>query len=219
MDTLLLQTERHEDITEAVLMNDGTGQQHYTRRPRAVVSVEERRTAMSGKLDQVKGRIKEAAGEEVMIPRRFLGVNVWAVALLAAGVVASCGPLPTSQQPVQSSNPSVTYNFRSDQELLHANQNATTYCAQYQTAPRTANITDNSDGSKAVRFECVPTSLPVPPPANPSLSYSYRTDQELVQASQTAGAYCLKYGSQPMTSSIVSNPNGTKTVTFQCGLR
>jgi uncharacterized protein YjbJ (UPF0337 family) len=29
---------------------------------RAVVSVKERRTAMGGKLDQVKGRIKEAAG-------------------------------------------------------------------------------------------------------------------------------------------------------------
>jgi hypothetical protein len=43
--------------------------------------------------------------------------------------------------------------------------------------------------------------------------------QELVQASQTAGAYCLKYGSQPMVSNIVTNPNGTKTVTFQCGLR
>ena len=52
-----------------------------------------------------------------------------------------------------------------------------------------------------------------------SQSYTYRTDQELVQASQTAGAYCLRYGSQPMTSSIVTNPDGTKTVTFQCGPR
>ena len=31
--------------------------------------------------------------------------------------------------------------------------------------------------------------------------------------------HCLQYGSQPMTSSVVANPNGTKTVTFQCGLR
>ena len=174
---------------------------------------------MGGHFDRVEGRIREAAGEQALISRRFRRVNVWAVAALAAGVVASCGPFPSSQQPVQSSNPSVTYNYRSDQELVQANQNATTYCAQYQTAPRTANITDNSDGSKAVRFECVPTSAPVPPPASPSLSYSYRTDQELVQASQTAGAYCQKYGSQPMTSTIVTNPNGTKTVTFQCGLR
>jgi hypothetical protein len=120
---------------------------------------------------------------------------------------------------VQSSNPSVTYNYRTDQELLQANQNATTYCSQYQTAPRTANITNNPDGSKAVVFECVRTTFPAPPPTTPTQSYTYQTDQELVQASQTAGAYCLKYGSQPMTSSIVTNPNGTKTVTFQCGLR
>ena len=151
--------------------------------------------------------------------RRFRELNV---ALLAAGAVASCSPLSSSQQPVQSSNPSVTYNYRTDQELLQANQNATTYCSQYQTAPRTANITNNPDGSKAVVFECVRTTLPSPPPTTPttpSQSYTYRTDQELVQASQTAAAYCLKYGSQPMTSSIVTNPNGTKTVTFQCGLR
>jgi hypothetical protein len=120
---------------------------------------------------------------------------------------------------VQSSNPSVTYNYRTDQELLRANQNATTYCSQYQTAPRTATLTNNADGSKTAVFECVRTALPAPAPVNPNLSYSYRTDQELVQASQTASAYCVKYGSQPMTSSMVTNSDGTKTVTFQCGSR
>jgi hypothetical protein len=154
-----------------------------------------------------------------MIRRCFRRANVWAVALLAAGALVSCAELPSSQRPVQSSNPSVTYNYRTDQELLQANQNATAYCSQYQTAPRTANITNNSDGSKAVVFECVRTTLPAPPPTTPSQSYTYRTDQELVQASQTAGAYCLKNGSQPMTSSMVTNPDGSRTVTFQCGLR
>jgi exopolysaccharide biosynthesis predicted pyruvyltransferase EpsI len=139
--------------------------------------------------------------------------------VLAAGILASCAELPSSQQPVQASNPSVTYNYRTDQELLQANQNATAYCSQYQTAPRTANIRNNPDGSKAAVFECVRTALPAPAPATPSQSYTYRTDQELVQASQTAGAYCQKYGSQPMTSSMVANPDGSRTVTFQCGLR
>src|ERR1700730_3719652 len=152
----------------------------------------------------------------IMIFGRFRGMNI---ALLAAGVVASCGPLPSSQQPVQSSNPSVTYNYRTDQELLQANQNATTYCGQYQTAPRTATLTNNADGSKTVVFECVRTALLAPVPVNPNLSYTYRTDQELVQASQTASAYCQKYGSQPMTSSMVTNADGTKTATFQCGSR
>ena len=149
-------------------------------------------------------------------------MNVSAIALFAAGALAACATFSSSQQPVQSSNPSVTYNYRTDEELLQANRNATAYCNQYQTVPRTGNITTNSDGSKAVVFECVRTALPAPPaspPAPPSLSYTYRTDQELVQASQTGGAYCAKYGSQPMTSIMTTNPDGTRTVTFQCGLR
>ena len=152
-----------------------------------------------------------------MIFRRFWGLNV---ALLAAVGVASCSSLPASQQAVQSSNPSVTYSYRTDSELLRANQNATTYCGQYQTAPRTGTLTNNPDGSKTVVFECVRTAaLPAPAPVNPNLSYSYRTDQELVQASQTAGAYCLQHGSQPVTSRVVTNSDGTRTVTFQCGSR
>jgi hypothetical protein len=103
----------------------------------------------------------------VEIRRCFRRGNVWAVAVLAAGILASCAELPSSQQPVQASNPSVTYNYRTEQELLQANQNATAYCSQYQTAPRTANIRNNPDGSKAAVFECVRTALPAPAPATP----------------------------------------------------
>jgi hypothetical protein len=153
----------------------------------------------------------------IMSLRRFRGLSI---VVLAAGAVASCGPLASSQQPVQSSNPSVTYNYRTDQELLLANQNATTFCSRYQTTPRTSTLTNNADGSKTVVFECVQTALPAPAPVNPNLSYTYRTDQELVQASQTASAYCLQNGSQqPTTSRIMTNSDGTKTVTFQCGPR
>ena len=148
--------------------------------------------------------------------RRLRGLTI---ALLAAGTVAACTQMPSSQQPVQASNPTVTYTYRTDQELLQANQNATAHCGQYQAAPRTPNLTNNADGSKTAVFECVRTALPAPPPTNPGQSYTYRTDQELVQSSQTASAYCQKYGSQPMTSSIVTNANGTRTVTFQCGAR
>jgi hypothetical protein len=156
----------------------------------------------------------------VMNSRCFRTMNTHLIALLAVGALASCGPMATSPQQVQSSNPTVTYNYRNDQELVQANRNATTFCGQYQTTPRTASITNNPDGSRAVVFECVrTTAAPPPPPAAPSQSYTYQTDQELVQAAQTASAYCMSYGSQPTTSSIVINPNGTKTVTFQCGVR
>src|SRR4029453_17206851 len=121
-------------------------------------------------------RESEGGVPMVMISR---SVKVGAVAVLAAGAVASCAPFSSSPQPVQSSTPSVTYNYRTDQELVQANQRATTYCSQYQTAPRTANITTNPDGSKAVLFECVRATLPASAPASPNQSYSYRTDQEL----------------------------------------
>jgi hypothetical protein len=75
----------------------------------------------------------------ITISRGFRRVNVWTGALLVAGAVASCAPFSSSQQPVQSSNPTVTYNYRTDQELLQANQNTTTYCNQYQTIPRTTD--------------------------------------------------------------------------------
>jgi hypothetical protein len=153
----------------------------------------------------------------IMSIRRFRELSI---VVLAAGAVASCGQLASSQQPVQSSNPSVTYNYRTDQELLLANQNATTFCGQYQTTPRTSTLTNNADGSKTVVFECVRTALPAPAPVNPNLSYTYRTDQELVQASQTASAYCLQNGSQqPTTSRLTTNSDGTRTATFQCGPR
>ena len=148
--------------------------------------------------------------------RRGRGLSI---ALLVAGTAVACTQMPSSQQPVQASNPSVTYNYRTDQELLRASQNATTYCGQYQTAPRAATITNNADGSKTAVFECVRTSVPAPAPVNPNLSYTYRTDQELVQASQTASAYCQRYGSLPMTSSMTTNADGTRTATFQCGSR
>ena len=126
----------------------------------------------------------------IMSLRHFRGLGI---ALLAAGSLAACTLTePTSPQAVQASNPNVTYNYRTDQELLTANQNATTFCSQYKTVPRTANLTNNSDGSKTVVFECVRTAAfpaPAPVPVNPNLlTYSYRTDQELVQASQTASA-------------------------------
>ena len=90
--------------------------------------------------------------------RRLCPLNI---ALLTAGrlrPVAAC-QLPSSQQPVQASNPSVSYKYRTDQELLIASQNATTYCGQYP-APQAATITNNADGSKTAVLECVRTEGP-----------------------------------------------------------
>ena len=152
---------------------------------------------------------------------RFLKVNVRAAAVLAALMMASCAPQYSSPQQVQASNPTVTYKYRSDQELAQANQSAATFCSRYQSVARTANFGTDPDGSRTVVFECVQTaqSTAGAPPMNSNLTYTYRNDQELLEASRSAQNYCANSGSQQVISNIVTNANGTKTVTFQCSRR
>jgi hypothetical protein len=150
---------------------------------------------------------------------RFLKVTVLAAAVLAGLMSASCDAQYSSPQQVRTSNPSVTYRYYSDQELVQANQSAAAFCNQYQSVPRTANFTDDWDGSKVVVFECVQTTMAAAPRQqfNPNLTYNYRTDQELLDASRNAQNYCRNNGSQEEAiSNIVTNANGTKTATFQC---
>lgn len=146
--------------------------------------------------------------------------------VVAAGTLAACAGSPGPRQ-VRAENPSITYTYRTDQDLVQASQNAANYCAQYQSVQRTSRITNNADGTNTVIFDCVKMATtvsapavvtPVPVPATPGMTYTYRTDQELLDASRNAESYCMRYGT-PMTSSIMTNPNGTKTVTFQCGPR
>jgi hypothetical protein len=153
--------------------------------------------------------------------RRSLNVTARAATVLAGLLMAACAPLSSPPRQVQASNPSVTYKYRGDQELLQANQNAATFCNRYQSVPRTANFANDPDGSKVVVFECVQTATAMasPPPSNPNLTYSYRTDQELLDASRNAQTYCMNNGSQQVISNIVTNANGTRTVAFQCSPR
>jgi hypothetical protein len=139
--------------------------------------------------------------------------------VLAIVAVASCAPSHSLQQ-VKTSNPSVTYEYRGDQELLQAQQNAVTFCNQYQSAPRPARFTSGpNDGSNNVVFECdpnLPTAAPPVQAAGPNLTYSYRTDQELLDASRSAQTYCMVNGSQVAISNIGTNQDGSRTVMFQC---
>ncbi len=149
--------------------------------------------------------------------------------LLCAGTLAACTGYSNGPREVRSETPSVTYTYRNDQELAQASQRAATYCAQYQSYERTYRITsNNADGSKSVVFECVKAPAPapvavvpatpmvavVPAPVTP-MAYTYRTDQELLDASRNAEAYCMRSG-MVTTSTIVTNANGTKTASFQC---
>ncbi len=153
------------------------------------------------------------------ISSRFLLVDMRAAVVLAAVAVASCTP-PHSLQQVKTSNPSVTYEYSGDQELLQAQQNAVVFCSRYQSAPRPARFTTGSNGqSNNVVFDCDPsyaTAAPRQQAFDPNLTYSYRTDQELLDASWNAQTYCMNNGSQRAVSNIRTNTDGSRTVVFQC---
>ncbi|MBF0270344.1 MAG: hypothetical protein HQL44_17320 [Alphaproteobacteria bacterium] len=155
-----------------------------------------------------------------------------AVTVAAGMTLASCGPQYSSPTQTQSSNPSVTYKFSGDQELVQANQNAANFCNQYQSIPRTANISDDPEhkgGAKSVVFECVkppqqPQAYVQPNPYqpaqyNPNLTYTYRTDQELLNVSQTAQNYCMNYGMRQVISNMGTDANGNRVISFQCSPR
>lgn len=153
------------------------------------------------------------------ISSQFLPVSMRAAVVLATTAVAACVS-PHSLQQVKTSNPSVTYEYRGDQELLQAQQNAVTFCNQYGSAPRPARFTAGSNGAaNNVVFECDPNLAAAAPRQqafNPNLTYSYRTDQELLDASWNAQTYCMNKGSQRAVSNIATNADGSRTVAFQC---
>jgi hypothetical protein len=154
---------------------------------------------------------------------QFLLVDMRACLVLTTLTVASCtsASSPSSQSPqqVEASNPTVTYEYVGDAELLEAQQNAVVFCSQYQSTPRPARITSGSGGrANNVIFECDP-NLPVTAPpvvTGSDLAYSYRNDQELLAAWRNAQTYCTGTGRQQAVPDIHTNPDGSKTVVFHC---
>jgi len=154
------------------------------------------------------------------ISDRFFLVGSGAAVALAAVAVASCTSSPSgSVEQVRASNPSVTYEYVGDEELLQAQQDAVVFCSQYEAGPRPARITSGSGGgSNTVIFECDPNLPTTAPPevSGSDLTYYYRSDQELLEASRNAHTYCTDNGWQQAVPSIRTNSDGSKTVVFQC---
>lgn len=96
---------------------------------------------------------------------KFGQVAISAAALLAAMTMTACAPRYSAPVQVQASNPTVTYQYRNDNELLQANQQAAGFCSQYQLQPRTLRFGEGQD-SKIVVFECIqgaPVAAQYPP--------------------------------------------------------
>src|SRR5215471_10292665 len=101
--------------------------------------------------------------------QHFTAVKVGLAVTLLGATVAGCEPSTLPPQQVQAANPTVTYKYRGDQELVNANANANAFCTRYQGVPRTLNLSNDSDGNRVVSFECVPapttTTVVTAPPA------------------------------------------------------
>jgi hypothetical protein len=114
--------------------------------------------------------------------------------------------------------PNLTYKYHNDDELVQTNELAAAFCSRYQAVPRSMSFIRDGSGDDVVVYECVSTSRSTiyASDFNPNMTYTYRTDQELLNGSQNAQAYCLNNGSSRVVSNVVRNSNGTRTVTFQC---
>jgi hypothetical protein len=138
--------------------------------------------------------------------------------VIAAVMLASCvSTRSSSPRQVDMSSPTVTYQYRNDDELIKANQRAIAFCEPYQSLPRAQSFSYDSEHQKIVVFECVATleAAAIHQPES-DLRYDYRTDQELLDLSRNAQVYCRNIGKPEMDSSIVVNSNGSRTVTFHC---
>ena len=129
-----------------------------------------------------------------------------------------CGPeysVPIEPEVIRTEAPKVSYKYDSDEALLEANNEARTYCSQYASTPNIqGSIIRNPDGTKSVTFECVKAGLPTPQ-VIPPMSCRYLTDEELLQAMRSADIYCASLGKIASTT-IVVNPDSTKSLNYQC---
>ena len=154
--------------------------------------------------------------------RHALKGSALATTVLAGLLLAACtGPQHSSPQQVEATYPSVTYTYHNDDELIQAGQRAATHCTQYQSIAQTQSFGKENDGTRTVVFNCIPTNAPTAPRPefSPNMSYTYRSDQELVDAARNAQIYCLNNGSQQAISNVATNSDGSKTVTFHCNPR
>ena len=150
--------------------------------------------------------------------RHLRQLGLGAAVALASVLAASCDTSVGGSAPreVQASNPTVTYKYHNDDELLQSNALAVNYCSQYKATPRALNFARDEEHTNVVVYECTPGRWDATG-FDPALSYTYRSDQELLNGSQSAQAYCMEHGSARVESHITHNGDGTRTVTFVCG--
>jgi len=142
--------------------------------------------------------------------------NLFAL-LATCGLLSACGPSHHEPREVDARNPTVTYHYRGDQELMRANQQAVAYCAQYHAVPQSSKFYEGDEGHTVV-FDCVPAPTDQRTTYNfaPETPYGYRDDRDLLEAARNAEIYCRNHGGRGAVSTVSVAPDGTKSTSFRC---
>ena len=143
-----------------------------------------------------------------------------AVLCTAAGLAACVAPTPAPTV-VEATQPTVTYNFTTDEGLVLVTQKAENYCREFRASPTSHGITDNQDGTRTVVFECTRTPPPAPvvesqSPANPSLTYTVRSQREFTHAIRDAQSHCEQKAMRADTLKVVRRDDGSRVMSFRC---
>ncbi len=156
----------------------------------------------------------------IVLKNAIIGAGAACTVLLMASCTTT--PRTSSPQQVATSNPTVTYSYRNDDELIQAGQRAVIYCNQQQTQSQSLaeSFQTTSGGESTVTFECLPGSpgaaTALARQTASGLNYNFRTDQELLTASKEAQRYSMGQGSAEVISEIVTQSDGSKSVAFFC---
>lgn len=147
--------------------------------------------------------------------------HVVAIAFVAVAV-AACGPIRSERAvPIETDDPSVTYEYTDDEGLIDASFQAEEYCRQFNSWPSTSRVENTRGRGGLVTFHCdrqrssevAAQSSPQPP--NTTVTYSYHDDHTLIDATAQAQRHCASQGAYAR-SSTVTNRGGTRTVVFEC---
>ena len=144
------------------------------------------------------------------------------VILLVATALASCAANSRPAVQTSSSKPTVSYVYGDDQGLLDATRKAETFCGQYGAWPTAVGFDTRPDG-RHVSFVCdqprtssPTTATVVVPPTRRALNYPYRDDRGLIDAFNQAQRYCMGFNANARSTQVTNNPDGSRTVSFEC---
>lgn len=149
-----------------------------------------------------------------------------ALAIVSVAGLAACAVQNREPVAVSQTKPSITYSYVNDQGLVDATRKAETFCTTYNAWPSTQNIYTQPEGGRNVTFVCdqprvaaavSPAPMIVTAPApQPMVSYTYRDDRGLVDATGTAARYCAGFAAQARSTVVQNNTDGSKTIGFEC---